>query len=551
MESRYPKTAILYHKFFVYLPAFLVLSLIKMIYVSYWVNYLFYLLVDYNQKEIDLKNFFNYPFLISSSPYSSFTKGIILAIFSSMFLVLLLISLIRTIFSDPGNFPDPRHMEFKIVLKNLLNENKNKAESSNTERVNPDTYTLDQIENGLNIATKSNPINIHNPTNKNNNVYNLIKNKNPRFPTNDKENDYYNASDSMDIFKNEALNLFQFTSKMDEYPICSEEFIKRTQFIKRWYYSSNLGLSKLNEAENISSNSIKTLNNSQDIDLLHSKKGKEKSINAEKVDLKTKNPESLSNENSTLASVFNKKKDETNNLSNYINYDNNYSMENINNATALKVDNKLFVGKEIFKNYKDSSMEILEMLNDEKFDSFLDYDIYKAYLCNTCLRVKVERSHHCKQCGKCILKMDHHCPWLANCIGYSNYKFFLLTHFHGIVSCLIVIFTYWETFLNASLDYDTNIIFISWYLFVYITTLALLAFLVWLFYVNWVLMFKGLTVIENAERERFPNAKIDNPYGLGIYKNFTTVFGTNPLIWLLPIMPNDKYGGLTFEKNEI
>jgi hypothetical protein len=57
----------------------------------------------------------------------------------------------------------------------------------------------------------------------------------------------------------------------------------------------------------------------------------------------------------------------------------------------------------------------------------------------------------------------------------------------------------------------------------------------------------GQTVIENSDRERFPLNKSINIYDLGFLKNFTTVFGTNPLVWFLPISPNYKGEGIYFE----
>ena len=63
-------------------------------------------------------------------------------------------------------------------------------------------------------------------------------------------------------------------------------------------------------------------------------------------------------------------------------------------------------------------------------------------------------------------------------------------------------------------------------------------------------MFQGMTVIENADRERFPSAKFKNNYDLGYYRNFKNVFGDNFFIWFLPILPYDKYKGIYFEKND-
>jgi hypothetical protein len=177
------------------------------------------------------------------------------------------------------------------------------------------------------------------------------------------------------------------------------------------------------------------------------------------------------------------------------------------------------------------------------------YDLSKAALCGVCMRLKVERAHHCRQCGRCILKMDHHCPWLSNCIGFKNYKAFCLLHFYGFLSTFLIFATYWEVLvnynLNAELDMFTNCLI----MFVYMVNLGLMLFLSWLLYVNIGLVFNGTTIIEQSDRERFPITKSQNIYDMGCYRNFTNVFGTNPLVWFIPFFANLKGDGYVFESH--
>jgi hypothetical protein len=188
---------------------------------------------------------------------------------------------------------------------------------------------------------------------------------------------------------------------------------------------------------------------------------------------------------------------------------------------------------------------------DTVLESFKEVNMNDLKLCPTCLRMKVERSHHCRMCGKCILKMDHHCPWLANCIGFRNYKYFLLVHLYGIIGTFIVTATYWEVIVNSIISYNTSLIQVGFVIFVYVCNLGMFSFLMWLFITNWRLMLSGQTIIENSDRERFKLTNTVNIYDLGCYKNFTTVFGKNPLVWFIPFFANEEGCGVIFEHRKI
>jgi len=224
----------------------------------------------------------------------------------------------------------------------------------------------------------------------------------------------------------------------------------------------------------------------------------------------------------------------------------------------ITIDSSSTKTEELKKQYKeekpldlqDKDKESDKLINpleyEDIYDNFKGIDMVRLPLCNSCLRWKVERSHHCRQCGKCILKMDHHCPWLANCIGFRNYKYFCLIHIHGIIGSIFILVTFWEAVVAYSHG-SSPIWEESFIIFVYICNIGLLGFLLWLFIFNVNLIYTGQTVIEQSDRERFPSSKPENIYDLGIYRNFTTVFGRNPLFWFIPFFANYEGEGIVFE----
>jgi hypothetical protein len=357
-----------YHLFMIYLPVLVLCSLILIIYFSYIFTYV---LVLMNSKQVPQDNF---AFSHTSKPTYAQEKGILLLTISSVSIFMLIISLLRTVFMNPGYMPSPTEIESKLVIR-FTNENKS----------------------------------------------------------------YY--SEEHDALLERKYFVKKFDEIISETPMTSNEGINLRNEINKFLNKERL------------------VNHSNDVT----------------VDVK----------------------------------------EDLNHKSDLI-------------NYKELS---------------------KMNLCATCLRLKIERSHHCRLCGKCVLKMDHHCPWLANCIGFRNYKYFLLTHFYGLISTMIVAFTYWEVIINANLNHFTETFIISYTIFIYVMNLGLFSFLFYLFWINWKLAFLGLTVIENADRERFPSIKSENIYNLGYYKNFQKVFGKNPLTWFLPICANYEGEGIFYEKH--
>ena len=227
----------------------------------------------------------------------------------------------------------------------------------------------------------------------------------------------------------------------------------------------------------------------------------------------------------------------------------------IKDSLNILFDNNTFESRNNYDNENivlNQNTEYIPLNDDEDnsdiFEIFKTVEFSKGPYCGRCVRFKVERSHHCRQCNKCVLKMDHHCPWLANCIGFNNYKYFCLIHFYGLLTTTIINFSYWEAIVNYNINYNTSLGKVWFVIFIYVCNLGLSGFLFWLFIVNWELVLNGETIIEQADRERFPASKGLNVYNLGKYKNFTTVFGENPFVWFIPFFTNNKGKGFIYEK---
>jgi len=187
----------------------------------------------------------------------------------------------------------------------------------------------------------------------------------------------------------------------------------------------------------------------------------------------------------------------------------------------------------------------------DNFEIFYGFEINKITLCSSCLRWKLPRTHHCRSCGKCVLKMDHHCPWLANCIGFNNYKFFCLMIIYGFFLSVMVFFTFWETVLNFLYSAETSVCSTTVVCLCYSLNFGLLIFLSYLFNYNISLILNNETIIERADRERFmegvninsnyPSITNHVSYDKGCYRNFVEVFGSNPILWFLPIANKEEY----------
>jgi len=152
-------------------------------------------------------------------------------------------------------------------------------------------------------------------------------------------------------------------------------------------------------------------------------------------------------------------------------------------------------------------------------------------------RLKPDRCHYCSVVKQCVLKMDHYCPWVNNCVGYSNYKFFCLFLFYGLLYCLYVAATSLEYFLlfwqdNFPSTSSTAKLMILFLFF----AAAMFAFsLTTLFFYHLWLVLKNKTTIESWRPAHFRHGPDSSGFNLGSRRNFEQVFGESPLKWLMPV----------------
>lgn len=168
--------------------------------------------------------------------------------------------------------------------------------------------------------------------------------------------------------------------------------------------------------------------------------------------------------------------------------------------------------------------------------------------CIVCHGFKPERTHHCSMCGKCVLNMDHHCPWVNNCIGFYNRKHFLLFLLYIEVALLFMtvmeVLTMLDEIQRVSETNETDIHF-ALRLLLTLSTLPLLIVLGAFTCYHFHLVFRNVTTLEGMIRKKSGYHAVDD-YNVGVYENFTQVFGSNGFYWLLPVQGDGPNGNGMF-----
>jgi len=175
----------------------------------------------------------------------------------------------------------------------------------------------------------------------------------------------------------------------------------------------------------------------------------------------------------------------------------------------------------------------------------------EARWCRKSNMYKPDRAHYCRVLKKGVLRMDHFCPWLGNTVGFYNQKYFFLFLLYANAACAQLGITITQFLLEYTLPSLTSFCLIGAESLTLLITTLLVPFFLFHFY----LIARNTTTIEFCERMRSRSEEKDDVtddapsrYDLGFFRNFQSVLGSNPLLWLIPLSgpPGD---GIKFPLN--
>jgi len=168
------------------------------------------------------------------------------------------------------------------------------------------------------------------------------------------------------------------------------------------------------------------------------------------------------------------------------------------------------------------------------------------------------RSHFCYELGANVQRMDHFCVWFNNAVGFSNYKYFLLSISYLLVeSVLTVLILIYRVFIRSY--FPQRIGFLN-------TLCLVLTFIICVFFaafagmhatMHWYQISKNLTSIEyhkfiqvKAMAAHFGVHWPDtHEYDHGAFENVKKWIGDDIWFWCIPTAPALSGDGYKFAVN--
>ena len=154
-------------------------------------------------------------------------------------------------------------------------------------------------------------------------------------------------------------------------------------------------------------------------------------------------------------------------------------------------------------------------------------------LCRRSLMYRPLRSHFCSVTRRVTLNMDHFCPWVVNTVGFYNRKFFILFLLYTFLAVSWVLATsapfllrvYRERGVARSLERQWGS---TCYMFAFMGVWINVALLIML---SCFAPFHMRMAMLNETTIEGPSPAFD----VGVRRNWAQVFGSEPLLWFLPV----------------
>ena len=146
----------IFYNFLTYSPVFSIWSLLSFIYTVYMFEYIFVLM----NPKYNSSLYYNL-YLTNIFPNDTYNAGAFLFLLINFCVAMMVISMLRTIFMDPGYLPDPLQFEYKLVKKNLeytegLKKNKETAGSQSNSSMGLVNYSGTSEEEVINFHVNDN-----------------------------------------------------------------------------------------------------------------------------------------------------------------------------------------------------------------------------------------------------------------------------------------------------------------------------------------------------------------------------------------------------------